>query len=588
MPVRVFATANCDDVVIFWRIDKPLADCWGFAIEREEKRPGGQVSATVLDNRVGFKGDTVKPGDRRPSTEWPFQRFSWADHSVNTGDRVRYRVVPMIHDGTDLKQNVAERSAWTPWFDVSSAAGPDVAVAFNRGLVISQFMARYLEKLRVAQGLATLKEALAHFKETLDDHELPIRTFLSGVLRTELLDLLLDARKKKRHVFGALYELEDGELIDALAKLGARGHLVLANGSIQKKKGETSAEARKRDQNQEARRLLKSRKLEIHNRMISPGALGHNKFLVVASGVSKMKPLAVWTGSTNWTKTGLCTQTNNGLLVRDEGFAAKYLAQWELLRDAKSAFPAKLVTSNASAKRVTLRSGSGKADIWFTRSPQKVDLAAIDEVVNGAKEAVLFLMFQPGGTATLASIRKRMEEPGRLYVKGVVSTLPSEKTDDEEEVTVTAVGDSKKRRLNLDVVQPQGISTPFAAWAATVTRKEFLTMQGGVLGFAIVHSKVIVVDPFTKPVVITGSHNFSGSASTSNDENFVILRGNQELALEYAVHILAVYKHYRWTAYVADMQRRHRRPFSQLREDPDWQNGHLKGASKREIDFWVR
>jgi len=586
MPVRVFATANCDDVVIFWRIDAPLADCWGFAIEREEKRPDGGVSGTVLDNRVGFKGDKAKPGERRPSTEWPFQRFSWADHSVDTGDRVRYRVVPMIHDEDGLHENVTERSEWTPWLEVSSAAGPDVAVAFNRGLVISQFMARYLEKLRVEQKLETLKDALAFFKETLDDHELPIRTFLSGVLRTELLTLLQEARKKKQHVFGALYELEDHELIDALAKLGSRGHLVLANGSIQKKKGETSAAARKRDQNQEARKLLKSKKLEIHNRMISPGALGHNKFLVVAGGVSKMKPLAVWTGSTNWTKTGLCTQTNNGLLVRNDDFAATYLAQWELLRDSKSAFPKKLVTSNGTAKKVTLR--SGKADIWFTRAPKTVDLAAIDEVVNGAKEAVLFLMFQPGGTATLASIRKRMEKPGRLYVKGVVSTLPSDKTGDDKEVKVTTVGDAQKRRLNLDVIQPQGISTPFAAWAATVTRKEFLTMQGGVLGFAIVHSKIIVVDPFTKPIVITGSHNFSGSASKSNDENFVIMRGNSDLAMEYAVHILSVYKHYRWTAYVADMQRRHRRPFSELKEHDDWQNGHLKGASKQEIDFWVR
>jgi phosphatidylserine/phosphatidylglycerophosphate/cardiolipin synthase-like enzyme len=391
---------------------------------------------------------------------------------------------------------------------------------------------------------------------------------------------------KKQHVFGALYELEDDELIGELAKFGARGHLVLANGSITKKKGETSAEARKRDQNKNARKRLKEKKLEIHDRMISPGALGHNKFLVVASGASSPKPIAAWTGSTNWTKTGLCTQTNNGLLVKNDDFAAAYLAQWELLRDAKSGFPPKLVASNATPKKVTLR--SGKADIWFTRTPKGADLAAIDEVVNGAKDAVLFLMFQPGGTATLASIRKRMEQPGRLYVKGVVSTLPPENVDDEKVVNVTTVGDARRRRLNLDVVQPQGFSTPFAAWAATVTRKEFLTIQGGVLGFAIVHSKVIVVDPFTKPVVITGSHNFSGSASKANDENFAILRGNSELALEYAVHILAVYQHYRWTAYVADMQRRHRRPFSELRESPDWQDGHLKGASKREIDFWVR
>ena len=155
MPVRISATANCDDVVIFWRIDTALTDCWGFAIEREEKRPDDSIARTVLDNRVGFKKDNAKSGEARPSTEWPFQRFSWADHSVDTGDRVRYRVVPMVHDGTQLVQNIAERSGWTPWVEVSSDAGKDVAAAFNRGLVISQFMARYLEKLRVNEGLAT-------------------------------------------------------------------------------------------------------------------------------------------------------------------------------------------------------------------------------------------------------------------------------------------------------------------------------------------------------------------------------------------------------------------------------------------------
>ncbi len=586
MPANIFATANCDDVVIFWRIDKPLPDCWGFAIEREAKRDDGMLQRTILDNRVGFKADKAKSGDRRPSTEWPFQRFSWADHSVDTGDRVRYRVVPMIHDGTHLTQNLTERSDWTPWLEVSSDAGNDVAVSFNRGLVISQFMARYLERLRVEEGLDTLKDALKLFKDTIGDHELPIRRFLSGVLRADLTRILVDARKKKQHVYGALYELEDEELIAELGKFGSRGHLVLANGSVKQKTGETSAQARRRDQNKAARKTLREKKLEMHNRMISPGALGHNKFLVVTTGSQPPKPLAVWTGSTNWTKTGLCTQTNNGLFVKNEGFAKKFFAQWELLRDSKSAFPPTLVTSNAAVKKVSLP--TGKADIWFTRAPKKVDLEAIDEVVNGADEAVLFLMFQPGGAATLKSIRTRMESPGKLYVKGVVSTLPSERVDDEKEVAVAMVGDAQKRRLALDVVQPQGIKAPFASWAATVTRKDFLTMHGGVIGFAIVHSKVIVVDPFTKPVVITGSHNFSGAASERNDENFVIMRGNKDLALEYAVHILSVYKHYRWLAYVDRMQRQHKKPFSALAETPDWQKGHLKGASKQEIDFWVR
>ena len=167
-----------------------------------------------------------------------------------------------------------------------------------------------------------------------------------------MLDFLDKARTAKGHIFGALYELDDDELVGALGKLGARGHLVLANGSIQAKKGEKAADARKRDQNKDARKALKAKKLEITDRMVSPGALGHNKFLVLTN--AKKKPRAVWTGSTNWTSTGLCTQVNNGLLVENAAFAQVYLDQWERLRDAKSAFPKALVTANSKAKPATL------------------------------------------------------------------------------------------------------------------------------------------------------------------------------------------------------------------------------------------
>jgi phosphatidylserine/phosphatidylglycerophosphate/cardiolipin synthase-like enzyme len=232
--------------------------------------------------------------------------------------------------------------------------------------------------------------------------------------------------------------------------------------------------------------------------------------------------------------------------------------------------------------------GKSQTEVWFTRTAGKVDLKALDVVVNGAKEAVLFLMFQPGGTGTLASVRKRLESPGKLYIKGVVSTLPPESVQEEDHVDVSVIGDGRRRGVGLDIVQPEGIKTPFASWAATVTRNEFIPTHGGVVGFAIVHSKLIVVDPFTDPVVITGSHNFSTSASTQNDENFVIIRGNQDLALEYAVHVLAVYQHYRWLAFVHDQQQKGRNPTAQLIEGDQWQARHLKGAPRRELEFWVR
>jgi len=583
MPVKTVLLVNCDDALLFWSIAKPIQGCLGFAIDRERKMPDGTVKADVLQNRVGFKVDKPKSGDHRPSTQWPFQRLWWTDHEVNLGDTVRYRVYPIVMQSGQLQALTAERSAWTAWQTLSGGSRDGYAAYFNRGLVISQFMSRYLESLRIENGLATRKDALKAFKDSLDEHELPIRKFLSGALRTEMLALLEDAKKNGKDVYGALYELADDELVDGLCALGAKAHVVLANGSITKKKDETTEQARRRDENKPARKALKAAGVEVFDRFVSPGALGHNKFLVICNKAGK--PESAWTGSTNWTSTGLCTQTNNGLLVTNGAFAKEYFDQWRRLRDAGSEYPKPLVDSNSEVKPV--KTGKSSADIWFTRTRKKVDLAAIDAEINAAKDGVLFLMFQPGNSGALKTVRDLAKAKPALYVRGVVSTLPGDSADDESSVNVDVHTDASKTGLKLDVVQPRGVNA-FASWAATVARKEFLTMQGGVIGFAIVHSKVIVIDPFTNPVVITGSHNFSGNASTANDENFTIVRGNPELASSYAAHIMGVYDHYRWLNLLGDMQDKKATNSltGYLQETDTWLPRKLKSAA-REMKFWV-
>src|SRR5262249_29185833 len=156
--------------------------------------------------------------------------------------------------------------------------------------------------------------------------------------------------------------------------------------------------------------------LEVLDRFISPGALGHNKFLVFAKAASSPKATSAWTGSTNWTKTGLCTQTNNGFHVEHAAFAQEYLRQWERLKNAQSTFPDDLVTANSKAKPVKV--GKSATRIWFTRASGGVDLAALADVINGAKEGVLFLMFQPGSAGALGTINALRDKPGDLYVKG--------------------------------------------------------------------------------------------------------------------------------------------------------------------------
>ncbi|UIF88089.1 hypothetical protein KAF44_19400 (plasmid) [Cupriavidus necator] len=131
--------------------------------------------------------------------------------------------------------------------------------------------------------------------------------------------------------------------------------------------------------------------------------------------------------------------------IDNPGVAAEYLAQWERLRDAESAFPPALVEANDQPAAFEAGKHSSSGEIWFSRTHNKVDLAALNDVVNSAKEAVMFLMFQPGGTATLATIRELQSARKSLYIKGVVSTPPSDgDSTDESEVTVETFTLDKK------------------------------------------------------------------------------------------------------------------------------------------------
>jgi phosphatidylserine/phosphatidylglycerophosphate/cardiolipin synthase-like enzyme len=555
MAVELNVLQNSDDALIVWNVAEEIPDCIGFAIRRELERDG-KTHAKWLDNFVGFAGEEHEIGERRPSTVWPFQGFTWTDHELDAGDSARYRVVPVLRgESGELKRADGLRSDWAEGRKRSSRYLP----FFNRGYVMSQFMAHYLERTG---------QSLSEFKETIgDEDDRTIRQFLSGDLRVEMLELLATTRTRGGEIYAALYELDDPELIDALVALGQRAHIVLSNGSIKPRDGEKSAAARKRDQNAtgRARLLAGAVDVEASNRFISPGHLGHNKFVVFTDAKGKAK--TAWSGSTNWTPTGLCTQLNNGLLIRDEAIAGEYLQQWRRLREAGSEFPKSLVDSNSQAKQPRR-----DATVWFTRTRGQVDLAALREVIDGAESGLIFLMFMPGEKGILKDVRRRQQESD-LYIRGVVSELPD--PQDESKVEATFLSGGKAESHRLDVIQPEGRPHPIAWWAAEATHHEFTSQ----VGFAIIHSKVLVADPFsTKAVVVTGSHNFSTSASGENDENFLIIRGDRALAEAYTVNVFSAWRHYR--ARVAEGN-----PWPGLSKDEGWMPGSLR-ARQAQSAFW--
>ena len=566
---------NGDDCFLAWSMP-PAPNCWGFAISRDLKTAGGKKYSGYIHNWVGFEGDANPPHSHKPSNEWPFQRYTWTDHGVSEGDTVSYEVAPVLATPDGLTVDRAGSAKVGP-VSVTTAGDRGVSAYFNRGILLSQFMARRL-------GSDFTKGDLAKVKSELKKNDNPLRHFLMGQLGARLLELLGQAKDEGWEVYAALYELEDEELVNGLKALKKRAHVVLANGS-KKKKGT--------DGNVNAAKVLNG-VVDLSRRMLWSEGLGHNKFVVFAK--ASAKPSLVWTGSTNWASTGLCTQLNNGVLIQDAALAKVYKEQWQLLKDdrrvgrggADMHFGTGLMASNDKAKASVGNKKKGWT-VWFTRTSAAQDMDALAKLINGAKKAILFLMFEPGNSGLLQVIQARLSPAAEsfdpdLYVQGVVNTIKPAK--DQENVRVELVQRGRSKPFDLRVIQPEGMRDGLAGWAAEVTRRDFLLGQGGLIGHAIIHSKIIVIDPFTDPIVITGSHNFSPAASSKNDENVLVVRGNAGLAERYAVNIMGVYQHYRWRSYLQQCAQNNLPPWDGLKKNAEWQN--KKAEHDPELQFWIR
>lgn len=112
--------------------------------------------------------------------------------------------------------------------------------------------------------------------------------------------------------------------------------------------------------------------------------------------------------------------------------------------------------------------------------------------------------------------------------------------------------------------------------------KELLTV-----GQAIIHDKIVVVDPLSKEgFVAMGSHNLGYKASYQNDENLLIIKNNPTLVQAYAVHVLDVYDHYRFRAAQADAAQSGKSLFAGfLARDDSWMGDWL--AEKGDLSRYL-
>lgn len=581
------AFANNDVATIAWSFGKRPEGCMGFAIYRIDDKG----KETALPSHAVFPGKSIKPG--QTTAEFPIQKFYWKDVyarlvAERTGNRVfRYKVVPLEGTPGSLRPMTKLPFLTSNEVTITPQMSDDVSAYFNRGIISTQRVARALKGKKNAGSL----------KEHIADPSDALRASLSGDM-VEALTSFVDRAKSSGKIYAALYELGDEELIEKLEGLGKRLEIVLSNSVT------VDPDTKKKsDGNQDARdRLAKTAGLEM-DRIMAANHIGHNKFLVYVDRTGK--PKAVLMGSTNWTSTGLCAQTNNTLVIENEKLAARYLAYWkQLAADTKAAKGvgkslqgAAFRGWNGTGKDFVL-AGEGGCASWFSPCTPKArskgknekcpaDMSAVIQHINAAEHAILFLAFYPGTPSLANWSADALRKNKKLFVRGCVT---NKSASEGFYYQLKGMTPPKKKKGEKKPVQQDPRVIGAEAFDGKIIPKGW---QKEILkaGFAIIHDKIMVIDPFSdKCVVITGSHNLGYKASYDNDENLVIIQGDKKLAVAYATHVLDVYDHFAWRYTVKRLGPKG--ADQSLKTDPDaWldqyfdANGDIKTA---QLKFWMQ
>ena len=240
----------------------------------------------------------------------------------------------------------------------------------------------------------------------------PIRIRLMGQLQEGVTSLLARADKDGGTIHAALYELNDPNGLEKQLQANPNSrNVILGN--------EQSPDAD--DADADNRAALKAAGVNVIDRILGKGDIPHNKFLVLTENNA---PTAVLSGSTNWTSTGLCTQTNNALVIEFEGRGAALPRLLERAegrhrrrprRQAAScnrrpcAISTTPTTTSRSPARSTSEAASPSKLMFSPNTPGKLaknpdtpnDMERVFDLMDGAKQAVLFLAFDPGNNSIL-------------------------------------------------------------------------------------------------------------------------------------------------------------------------------------------
>jgi len=278
-------------------------------------------------------------------------------------------------------------------------------------------------------------------------------------------------------------------------------------------------------------------------------AIQHNKFMVLLKGKQQV-PKETWTGSTNLSDGGIHGQTNVGHWLRNADVADRFLAYWTLLSEDPGA-----------------SDGDESAAVRAKNAALRAAVEAINEVPASIEDIApgVTPVFSPRTGKTILNLYFDLidsaETSGFITLAFGVNkdfkTKLVEHTSDSQIVFLLlekkdeAKANAKDPFVALDatnnVYQAFGsfLNEPIYQWARETNARKLELNQH----VSYIHSKFLLRDPLGKdPIVVTGSANFSVASTNENDENMLIIRGDQRVADIYFTEFNRLFNHYYFRA----------------------------------------
>jgi phosphatidylserine/phosphatidylglycerophosphate/cardiolipin synthase-like enzyme len=526
--------------VVTLGLDLPKAKCnglLGFSILRSDEN--GQ--SKFLEGMKCFKEtDPGFPaGALYPTNKQPIQIFQWADYSAEPGKSYSYKVTAL--KGSPKK--LTSFAECTVKVTTESPEGGDQDVYFNRGTAASQ-------------------EYVRRFGDLAPDKVTDNKAFewLSRGLFEAMTTFITSCKPGKHSLRIAAYEFNYEPLLKVIKD-------TIDNGvDIQ-----IIYDAKKKVPGDKNKAMVRKFGLTKYatKRASSPSTISHNKFMVK---LDKKKPIAVWTGGTNFSDGGIFGHSNVAHVVENTNTAALYLQYWEKLKkDLANKEFSPLVEGISSVPPLNLPKGTS---VLFSPRTSLAALAYYGDLALTAKDA-LFMTFAFGMNKTFKNVYRTSAAPFRLALMEK-KTRPYKKTQEAEKLAdEKEIQDLRNKPENIFSIGDFIRTNKFDGWV-----EERLTGLNKNVNY--IHNKFMLIDPLSDdPIVIGGSANFSDASTNKNDENMLLVRGNRRVADIYFGEFVRLFSHFSFRESLKF--RKPDNPPKPLRTDDWWKSsfGNTPNSAKR-------